>query len=153
MAQLASKGGECSSVFCNPITHQALAVAGLSAGATIFGISSPGNGARREVGSSLDKYDGVGGSSDPNSRAYPTLTVRGRPVLPDPNVPVGKLALHNYQHSKLNEWGDFSPETEGAGSVMVGRTSFDYDIQLSGLREFVHRKRRSVGLVSDIKNI
>lgn len=153
MSQLMNKGGlEASALFCNPLVYTGLAVAGLSAGATIFGIASAGNGARKDVGSSMDKYASAGLQSDPNQRVHGTLTCRGKPVLADSNCPVNKIVLHQSAYTKLHRWagGEFKPEKTGD---TIGRTSFDHDIQLAGYAELVFKKRKAQGIISGITQI
>lgn len=140
-------GQDFSHVFSNPLVSMAYGVSALSpAAASVFGLgsSTTGEGARLQLGSDMDKYKSVSNSG---------LTFLGKPWIIDSNCPADKVILHNTEKVFLAQTSDFGMQEEGGDGMLLDRSNFSWDIQLSGLMELVCLQRNAIGVITGIGSL
>ncbi len=133
---------EATHIFMSPVATGAYAAAAASAGATAYGITSPGSGFRKELGASLDKYQFSG------------LACMGKPIVDDANCPATVMVLQNDEAVKLGVWDEFAPLEDGSGSsALISQSTLSLDFQIYGCYELLCTQRNAVAFISGVSSL
>lgn len=144
----ALSGKQFSHVVLNPAASAAFAASAATPG-TAFGSGSGLSGAGRRKNVGMDS-DGLGNVLDKYESG---LRFMAKPVLIEPNCPATEIVFHNKDMVKLAMWREFEPFSDGDGAVMVSRSTFSYDIQLSASANMVCNQRRAIAVCTGVSGL
>lgn len=81
------------------------------------------------------------------------LRVSGAKVIQDPNCMATRAIFFNSEWTKLAVWAEMGPDGEADDPVLLGRTFYTNEVQISGLYNLVTDKRSTVGILDNITGL
>lgn len=136
MQRIFSVSGEDVTHVIMPPNLAAVHAVAAGASAALGGASFAAS--RKVLDGKMDKYgQGISG-----------LFCAGKPVIVDPNCPSGNVFLHNDEAVKLAWFKRISPDSESGDPMLLGRSTFSNECQISGALNLVAYQRNAVGRLS-----
>lgn len=145
-ARIATYGDTPPDVFlCHPQLAAAHRASSDYHGA-VFGVSaSISAGHVRTIERTTDKYGNV--YEDDGLRAA------GMKVVQDPNCTATRGILFASEWTKLLEWAEMGPDSEAGDPVLLGRSYYTNEVQMSGIYNLATDKRISVGIFDGVTGL